>query len=562
MTPGAEELCDRLDNDCDGKVDEEDEDLLDGSSWFRDADGDGAGDGGASTTLCSRADGYVGSAGDCDDSDPEVSTSREWYPDEDGDGYGDASDPSTACGAPAGHVDDATDCDDTEADVHPDADEVCGDGLDQDCDGTSNGCGPGGTLPGDAWVIEGDDAQDGFGTTAVRLDDLLVVSAPGARTNRGEITLWSFDDGYAELVALSGNDPGDQIADVYAVGDTDGDGTSDLVVASTTEGNGTAWLFRGPFTEGLDMSEAPASFSAGISGFAKGVASLPDQDGDGREDLLIGAAQSGTSAVAAYVFSGAGGGALTTDDAYLTLRAPSASGITGARVTRLGDTDGDGVEAVAVVHESGTVRASAQGVAYLVEASFSEDLSLVDADAEVYGEEANGGTGMVLAAPGDVDGDGYADLFVGLELDDAGVSDAGTAWVLLGPFMGEVPVTSAAGSVSGSRATEHVGGSIGAADVDGDGRADLLVGGVDPESVSMNRGEILVLYAPVAGNTTSAEVNASLVGAASSQEAGTALGGVGDLDGDGDDEVFAGAPGPTDSDDPGHVYVIAGGPGL
>ena len=78
----------------------------------------------------------------------------------------------------------------------------------------------------------------------------------------------------------------------------------------------------------------------------------------------------------------------------------------------------------------------------------------------------------------------------------------------------------------------------------------------------MNRGEVLVLYAPVTGDWTSDAIDAQLTGAASAQQAGAALGGVGDLDGDGDDEIYVGAPGPTDSDDPGHVYVIPGGEGM
>ena len=561
-TPGAEEVCDRLDNDCDDLVDEEDSDLLDGSSWFRDADGDGAGDGSASTTLCSRADGYVGSAGDCDDEDPTVSTSSTWYEDADGDGYGDPESTSTACGAPVDHVADGTDCDDAAADVHPDAAEVCGDGLDQDCDGTSNGCGPGGTLPGDAWVIEGADAQDGFGGTVVRIDDALAVSAPGARTNRGQISLWTYDDDFSEEIALAGDDPGDGIGDLYAVGDTDGDGTTDLVVASTTVGTGSVWLFRGPFTEGLDMADAPAIFTGDVGGFAAGVTGVGDQDGDGRDDLLVGVVRSGSSAPAAYVFSGASGGSLTPADAIATVRAPTVSGISGADVLRAGDTDGDGVEELAVLDEIGTVRASSEGVVYLIDMELSTDVSLADAEARVHSGEASAGSGMVAVAPGDVDGDGYADLFIGFELKDAGATDAGRAAVLLGPFSGDTAVTAAAGSVSGVRGTEHVGGTLGAADVDGDGLPDLLTSGADPEAVSMNRGEVLVLYAPVTGDWTSDAIDAQLTGAASAQQAGAALGGVGDLDGDGDDEIYVGAPGPTDSDDPGHVYVIPGGEGM
>ena len=75
--PGADELCNGVDDDCDGDVDE---DAVDVSVWYADADGDG---------------------------------------------YGDVSASETACEAPSEYVSDATDCDDTDASVHPAADEFC-----------------------------------------------------------------------------------------------------------------------------------------------------------------------------------------------------------------------------------------------------------------------------------------------------------------------------------------------------------------------------------------------------------------------------------------------------
>ena len=66
--PGAEEICDGADNDCDGEVDEED-DLSDGTIFYADADDDGFGDADASRYLCYPIPGYVDNALDCDDTD-------------------------------------------------------------------------------------------------------------------------------------------------------------------------------------------------------------------------------------------------------------------------------------------------------------------------------------------------------------------------------------------------------------------------------------------------------------------------------------------------------------
>jgi hypothetical protein len=146
------ELCDGVDNDCDGDTDE---DPIDGQRFYPDRDGDGWGTG-VGVNVCSAPPQHVPQSGDCDDGDSavypgatevcdgidqdcdgEIDEGRpttDYGRDVDGDGYGDPNDVVTSCRPVDGYVDDRTDCVDTDASIHPGASEQC-DGIDQDCDG-------------------------------------------------------------------------------------------------------------------------------------------------------------------------------------------------------------------------------------------------------------------------------------------------------------------------------------------------------------------------------------------------------------------------------------------
>ena len=183
--PGAPELCNGYDDDCDGEVDEE----L-GSVWFEDDDGDGFGDPDASTIACDPGPGWVADDGDCDDAnsdinpdadercngydddcdalvddaDPDVIGAAAWYLDVDGDGYGADSGAASACEQPSGYVAYGGDCDDSDAAYNPGAVESdCTDPADYNCDGSTGYS----DLDGDGWAAC-EDCDDG--DAAIRPD--------------------------------------------------------------------------------------------------------------------------------------------------------------------------------------------------------------------------------------------------------------------------------------------------------------------------------------------------------------------------------------------------------
>ena len=181
--PGASEVCNGVDDDCDGFVDDADPDLVGGSRAYPDLDGDGYGDDAGEVGACSASSGFVSEGGDCDDADPainpgaaeicdgldndcddlvddddsDLSGAEVWYADADGDGFGDSAGGVASCEQPSLTVAEGGDCDDADAAIHPGAEEYCN-GIDDDCDGEID---EDGALDASTWYLDYD--GDGYG---------------------------------------------------------------------------------------------------------------------------------------------------------------------------------------------------------------------------------------------------------------------------------------------------------------------------------------------------------------------------------------------------------------
>ena len=192
--PGAAESCDTIDSDCDGTTDDGDE--IDQSLWYEDADSDGHG-GSVLQTACDAPSGFVASSDDCDDNQPLAYPGNTEVPydgiDNDctgGDECDVDGDNTLSDHALCG----GTDCDDSNSAINTSAVEVCDGNIDNNCNGVADDQDT--TVTGQGtWYPDND--HDGYGNLQAQ-GQLLCDAPPHTVANQGDC-----DDG--EPLAFPGN---------------------------------------------------------------------------------------------------------------------------------------------------------------------------------------------------------------------------------------------------------------------------------------------------------------------------------------------------------------------
>lgn len=557
VRPDAIEVCNGLDDDCNGVLDD-----ISTPLWYEDADSDGHGNPEVASTQCLAPDGFVESPTDCDDTDPNVHPGAAelcggadedcdgliddadpdltdgilYFSDSDGDGYGDKWDPGFyTCDPPEGTSTSSDDCDDGDATLVPinckvgplawaDVQWVAS-SEDQDL----------GALPLSAGDIGGDGIDEIIVTA--NTDNLGGEQAGAYYIIDGKVARGTYSVDTAATSVLYGTVDWNTAYAIAPIGDTDGNGRGELVIGDPWwSDSGKVWIVRDVPTGSATYDDAAdATIVSTLTNQRFGMAVASTSFG-----VAVGAA--GTyPASAVYIFSTDISGSISPDTAeYAIFASSSVDGSFGSTVLDPGDLDGDGLGDLLSGSGGGN-----DGKTFGFLAPLASRMTTADADIIASGSPT-------VVAPGDMTGDGLPDY---VTANDYGAEDG--VWMYDGSARGSIEASIGFATIVESSLGELNSPALTAGDFNGDGWIDVVIG--LRAGASDGSGEAHVFLGPFEGTLFVDDASLVMTGEAAYDKAGTSVHALTDRDGDGKDELLLGASGNSEGTEfGGATYLIYG----
>ena len=376
----------------------------------------------------------------------------------------------------------------------------------------------------------------------------LAGNAPDSRFNT--VSFFGKTLGYLNPVtAMIGEGEGDLFGcSTSSAGDVNGDGYGDMIVGASCAGStGKIYIyFGGPSMN--DIVDITICGEGATDYFGCSASSAGDVNRDGFDDIIVGAYKNddnGNNSGKAYIYFG---GPSMDNVADVTMRGETAEDRFGYSVSSAGDVNEDGFDDVIVGAYQNDDNETNSGKAYIYFGGSSMDNV---ADVTMHGEATYNHFGISVSSAGDVNGDGYGDVLVGAEL----MTCVGKAYVYFGgPSMDNTADVVMLGELSEHSANGRFGEAISSAgDVNGDGYGDIIIGAYNTHFNGYESGKVYIYFGGTSMDNTA---DVTLYGETSYDHFGKSVSSLGDINGDGYEEVVIGAcAADFNGTDSGKIYV-------
>ncbi|TXI16781.1 MAG: hypothetical protein E6Q62_10770, partial [Nitrosomonas sp.] len=374
-------------------------------------------------------------------------------------------------------------------------------------------------------------------------------------------------------------------ASVSSAGDVNGDGFDDVVIGAwradlNADMSGSSYVVFGRasgFGASMSLSGLDGNNGFRLDGdniydhFGFSVSGACDVNGDGLDDVIIGAPGTESGGSSYVVFGKASG-----FDAH-----PDLSGLDGRNGFRLagvvlgddsgesvsaaGDVNGDGFADVIIgapdADSNGKVNSGSSYVVFGQASGFSAVMNLSGLDGSngfrLDGENVDDFSGTSVSSAGDINGDGFDDVIIGSTHTDPNNIGPGSSNVVFGQASGfdaSMSLSNLDGHngfrLTGAADSDYAGWSVGGAgDINGDGFGDLVIGAPHADPNGPSSGSCYVVFGRASGFGASVDLSSlngntgvRMDGTFQFDNSGWSINGAGDVNGDGFDDVIVGAP--------------------